>query len=115
MAREDVGEKARPVRRQMGDDDKGHAGIGGNGLEKILQSAQAARRGADADDRERRASLHVKSLIDCAAPGCSADDKLTNKSYSMRFKGVLDATRIDSSYRGPAAKCKRKAEAVQAA
>ena len=55
-AAEDLGQQAVAVRRQVGNDDKGHAVLGRHGPEKSFQRLYPARRGTDAHDRKMKAS-----------------------------------------------------------
>ncbi len=63
VPRENFGEHAFAVRREMGDDDKRHSRFGRHVLEKAFERAKAAGGGADANDRELRSRDHRDGLI----------------------------------------------------
>ena len=57
MPGEDLGHHAFAVRREVLDQDERHAAVRPHGVEKLGESFQAARGGADADDREGQTRL----------------------------------------------------------
>ena len=56
---DDLGDQAFALRRQVGDDDEGHAAVGRHGAEQSLEGFHASGGGADPDDRERVVMVHA--------------------------------------------------------
>jgi hypothetical protein len=56
---DDLGDQTFALRRQVRDDDEGHAAVGRHGAEQSLEGFHPSGGGADPDDRERVVMVHA--------------------------------------------------------
>ncbi|WP_400770391.1 hypothetical protein [Methylosinus sporium] len=103
MARQNVREKAFPIRSQMHDDNEAHARICRHGAEQALQRLDAARGSADAYDWERCVRFHCGPFALLFTMGFGALDVTLIYDTVMPTSALSRTERFISPEDGPTA------------